>query len=393
MATRLVEAGVNPLLWNRSANALSPFRSTAGIAPSAEAMIVQSDVVILMLGDDDAVTDVLGLDNEHQSARLAGRIVVNMGTGAPEASLAFEQAVAAAGGTYLEAPVSGSRGPAEAGQLLAMVAGGRPDQRAIVRQILEPLCKASVDAGPIPNGLRLKLAVNLYLVTSVAALAEAFHFGDRLGIDRTLLADLISAGPMASDVSSGKARKMAARDFSAQAAIRDVHKNCRLVADAAKKAGASTPMLSEALALFAARDREDGPAVDMASVIDVFGGGDAPGSAAQVVGRQLAAYQAKDLDAFMDCWSPVATIAGADGALLAAGEEAIRARHARRFTDPALDARLLRRTATGPMVIDEEIVTRTGRAGAIERVRVTGIYTVAADRIVAARFAEAPLSG
>ena len=65
----------------------------------------------------------------------------------------------------------------------------------------------------------------------------------------------------------------------------------------------------------------------------------------------------------------------------------------RRFTDPALDARLLRRTATGPMVIDEEIVTRTGRAGAIERVRVTGIYTVAADRIVAARFAEAPLSG
>jgi 3-hydroxyisobutyrate dehydrogenase len=97
----------------------------------------------------------------------------------------------------------------------------------------------------------MKYSVNLFLITMVTGLAEAAHFAERHGLDTRRLLDVLDAGPMVSDVSRVKVRKLADRDFRVQAAVADVlENNCRPIADAARQAGIASPLLDVCHALF-----------------------------------------------------------------------------------------------------------------------------------------------
>jgi 3-hydroxyisobutyrate dehydrogenase len=246
MALNLARAGVRPIVWNRTAARTGPVLA-AGARPAGSPADVlrRAEVVFLMLADEAATDEVLG----RPPAPVTGRIVVQMGTMSPEWSLRLAADVHAAGGEYVESPVSGSRQPAEAGQLIAMLAGD-PAAVDTVRPLLAPMCRETVDCGPVPNGLLMKLAVNLYLITMVTGLAEAAHFADRYGLDLGRFAATLDAGPMASFVSRGKAAKLLADDYSVQAASLDVLKNNQLVAAAARRAGIASPLLDVCHALF-----------------------------------------------------------------------------------------------------------------------------------------------
>jgi 3-hydroxyisobutyrate dehydrogenase len=189
-----------------------------------------------------------------------------MGTTAPEYSAALAADVTAAGGRYVEAPVSGSRIPAEKGELVAMLAGD-PDAVAEIRPLLAPMCRETVVCGAVPDALLMKLAVNLYLITMVTGLAEAAHFADRHGLDMERFVAILDAGPMASSVSRIKAGKLLARDFSVQAGVADVLKNNRLVADAARAAGIASPLLDECHSLFGETVARGYGHEDMAAVV------------------------------------------------------------------------------------------------------------------------------
>ena len=149
---------------------------------------------------------------------MTGRTVVHMGTTSAAYSRELEADIRSVGGYYVEAPVSGSRKPAGAGQLVAMVAGDA-DAMAHVRPLLTPMCRETMICGPVPNALLMKLSVNLFLISLVAGLAEAVHFADRHGLNLNQLVAVLNAGPMASDVSREKAPKFVARDFAVQATI------------------------------------------------------------------------------------------------------------------------------------------------------------------------------
>jgi 3-hydroxyisobutyrate dehydrogenase len=189
-----------------------------------------------------------------------------MGTTAPEYSGGLQDAVRAAGGRYVEAPVSGSRVPAEQGQLVAMLAGDS-DAVAQVRPLLAPLCRETFDCGAVPDALLMKLSVNLFLITLVTGLTEAFHFADRNGLDRRLFLDVLDAGPMASAVSRMKAPKLLARDFAVQAGACDVLKNNRLIAEAARKAGLASPLLDVCHTLFGETVEQGHGGEDMVAVL------------------------------------------------------------------------------------------------------------------------------
>ncbi|MGW7822367.1 NAD(P)-dependent oxidoreductase [Streptomyces puniciscabiei] len=250
MAQRLVSAGTPLVVWNRTPERAAPLRAAgATVAADADELFARADVVLLMLADEPAVDAVLGRGTPALAARVAGRVVVHMGTTSPEYSHALETDVRAAGGRYVEAPVSGSRVPAEEGRLVAMLAG-EADAVDTVRPLLAPLCRETFVCGPAPGALLMKLAVNLFLITLVTGLTEAFHFAERQGLDRRLFLDVLDAGPMASGVSRMKAPKLFDRDFSVQAAALDVLKNNRLIAEAARKAHLASPLLDVCHALF-----------------------------------------------------------------------------------------------------------------------------------------------
>ncbi|MGI5460286.1 NAD(P)-dependent oxidoreductase [Streptomyces sp. CA-249302] len=250
MAINLARAGTPLVVWNRTAERCAPLRAAgAEVAASAAEVFERADVVFLMLADEQAIDAVLGRGTPDLAARVAGRVVVHMGTTSPEYSDGLQDAVRSAGGGYVEAPVSGSRVPAEQGQLVAMLAG---DDEAVetVRPLLAPMCREAFACGPVPDALLMKLSVNLFLITQVTGLTEAFHFADRHGLDRRLFLDVLDAGPMASAVSRMKAPKLLDRDFTVQAGAADVLKNNRLIAEAARRAGLASPLLDICHALF-----------------------------------------------------------------------------------------------------------------------------------------------
>ncbi|SOD92609.1 3-hydroxyisobutyrate dehydrogenase [Caenispirillum bisanense] len=267
MALNLARAGTPLVVWNRSPEKCAPLKAAgAAVAATVAEVFRRARVVILMLAHEDAMDAALGRGTPDFDRRVVGRIVVHMGTTSPDYSRRLDAAIRAAGGTYVEAPVSGSRAPAEAGQLVAMLAGD-PDAVAAVRPLLAPLCRDAVECGPVPSALLMKLAVNLFLITMVTGLAEASHFADRHGLDMARFVAVLDAGPMASAVSRMKADKLLARDFSVQAAIADVLKNNRLIAEAARAAGLASPLLDACHALYGETLALGHGGEDMAAVV------------------------------------------------------------------------------------------------------------------------------
>ncbi len=250
MALNLARAGTALAVWNRTPARSEPLRAAGALVAAEPAEVFRlAPVVVLMLADGDVMDAALGRGTPEFAANVAGHTIVHMGTTAPEYSHGLEADVRAAGGRYVEAPVSGSRAPAEAGELVAMLAG---EQSAVdaVRPLLRPVCREAFDCGPVPNALRMKLAVNLFLITMVTGLAEAFHFADQHGLDLEVFTAVLDAGPMASGVSRVKAPKLLTGDFTVQAGVVDVLKNNRLIAEAARAAGLASPLLDVCHALF-----------------------------------------------------------------------------------------------------------------------------------------------
>ena len=250
MALNLARAGTPLVVWNRSPGKCEPLRAAgATVAASPAEVFRQARTVVLMLADGESMDRVLGRGTPAFAALAKDHALVHMGTTSPEYSQALEADVRAAGGRYVEAPVSGSRKPAEAGQLVGLLAG---DSDAVdeVRPLLAPMCHQSFVCGPVPSALHMKLAVNLFLITMVTGLAEATHFAGRHGLDLALLRSVLDAGPMASGVSRVKLAKLVAGDFEVQASIQDVLKNNRLVAEAARRARIASPLLDVCHALY-----------------------------------------------------------------------------------------------------------------------------------------------
>jgi len=159
MALNLARAGTPLVVWNRTPGKAQALASAgAHVAASAADVFERAETIILMLADDGAIDAVLGRCTPSFTKFAADRTVVHMGTTGPSYSRRLEADWRAAGGRYVEAPVSGSRKPAEAGQLVVMLAG-EADAVEAVRPLLAPMCREAVVCGPVPNALSMKLAV------------------------------------------------------------------------------------------------------------------------------------------------------------------------------------------------------------------------------------------
>lgn len=272
MASNLVRAGFPIAAYNRSAGPRQTLeRLGAQTFGDAAELFETCDTVLMMLADDRSTDHVLGRGTPAFGRRVHGKLIVNMGTHAPGWSKTLETELVAAGARFVEAPVSGSRSPAENGQLVAMLAG---DPRGVeqLRPLLSHLCRETIVLGAVPNAMACKIAVNLYLIASVAALGEATALAMKLNIDPALFAQVIGDGPVGSEVARAKLPKMISREFSPQASLMDVCKNAGLVADTAAAAELNSPMLGSARQLFESALQSGGPDLDMAGVITAWDG-------------------------------------------------------------------------------------------------------------------------
>jgi 3-hydroxyisobutyrate dehydrogenase-like beta-hydroxyacid dehydrogenase len=236
-------------IWNRSPSKyplLTQAGARVGATPSEVAR--QSDVVFTMLFDAAAIDAVL--DSGDFRTSLGGKTLVNMSS-VPEAfSHHLDREVRRAGGRFVEMPVSGSKGPAEQGQLVGML-GGDAHVAEEMRHVVEPMTRAAVYCGPVGYGLRTKYAANLYLTTLTVGLAESMSLARAQGLDLAVLGEVLNAGPMASAYSRGKITKIIEQDWSPQAAAKDCYNSSKLICAAAEAAAVRSPLIQACRSMYA----------------------------------------------------------------------------------------------------------------------------------------------
>ncbi len=270
MASNLRRSGLPLTVWNRSAPARDRLVALGAQAAATPLEVLRSaDATIVMLANERVMTEVLGVfgpDRPDFEGAIAGRGLVHMGTTAPAFSARLDTAVRSAGGWYVEAPVSGSRVPARGGELVAMAAGP-PGRIEELEPALAAMCRRVVRCGVPPSATTLKLAMNIQLLGVVTALAEAWHFADRHGLDAATFAEVIRSGQLGSPVVSAKLDKLLAGDLSPQAAILDVWKNAEIIADTAYDAGICVPVLTACHTLFTEAMHQSLGEADMIAVL------------------------------------------------------------------------------------------------------------------------------
>jgi 3-hydroxyisobutyrate dehydrogenase len=270
VALNLARAGHRLVVWNRSPRPCQALAEAgAAVADGPGEVFARCGTVLVMLASEAALDQVLGRGTPGFGPRVKDRLLVNLATCGAAYAKGLEAALLAEGGRYVEAPVSGSRVPAERGQLVAMMAG-TPGDLEQVRPLLAPLCRQAIPCGPVPGGTLMKFATLIVNVATITALAEATQFARRQGLDLERFNEAVLQGPLASDVARVKAPKLAHGDFAPQAAIRNVIESHRLVVEAAREAGIATPVEDTCLDLYRRALAQGLGDEDMVAVVKVY---------------------------------------------------------------------------------------------------------------------------
>jgi 3-hydroxyisobutyrate dehydrogenase len=144
----------------------------------------------------------------------------------------------ARGIVFVDAPVSGSEGPARDGQLV-ILASGPQHVRAMLAPVFGVLGRATAWLGPAGHGTRAKLVLNNWLADLTEATAETLSFARRLDLDPAEIVDLLQSTPLGSPYAVQKARSMLAGDFSPAFALKHALKDAELAAQAAHASAAT----------------------------------------------------------------------------------------------------------------------------------------------------------
>ncbi|WP_282092831.1 NAD(P)-dependent oxidoreductase [Epibacterium ulvae] len=238
MARNIAAAGCQVSVWNRSPDKAFSLAGP-GITPAADpAEAVQNaSVIVTMLKDAGAIAEAMSVLPDAESVPGAPVCWLQMSTVGPADMPGLETLAARKGLTLIDAPVLGTRQPAEAGQLLVLAAG--PDStKEVVQPVLDAVGKATrwLDTAP-GMATRLKLALNSWVFALTHGAAESLALARGLGLDPELVADTLRGGPLDTPFFQMKAQAMASGDFAPAFTIDNAVKDSALIVDAALKAG------------------------------------------------------------------------------------------------------------------------------------------------------------
>jgi 3-hydroxyisobutyrate dehydrogenase len=225
MAARLGDTGHEVRLWNRrpeQARAAAAQDSGVTAVDSLTEALKGSSAAITVLRDGDAVTEVMTAVIGKMDPAT---VWVQASTIGPVAARALADLAAGHGVPYLDAPVSGSTGPARQGMLVWLVAGDR-DVLERVRPLLGALGSTVLHVGTGVEGSSLKLVVNAWMAASTVAMSDSLALCDEMEVDHSVFAEALEAGPLAMPYALAKMRLMDERafepGFAVNLALKDV---------------------------------------------------------------------------------------------------------------------------------------------------------------------------
>jgi 3-hydroxyisobutyrate dehydrogenase len=238
MAANLARAGFDVRVWNRTVSRAEALEADGAVVACSPAQAVWDAAVVITMLADGPATEQAASGPDGLLTASPGTIWVQMATVGIEWTARLAGLAAAAGVVFVDAPVSGSEGPARAGQLTILASG--PGQ---VRDMLAPvfgvLGRATAWLGPAGHGTRAKLVLNNWLADLTETTAETLSFARQLGLDPAEIVDLLQSTPLGAPYAVQKARSMLAGDFSPAFALRHALKDAELAEQAAQASGAT----------------------------------------------------------------------------------------------------------------------------------------------------------
>jgi 3-hydroxyisobutyrate dehydrogenase-like beta-hydroxyacid dehydrogenase len=239
MATNLVKAGHEVSVWNRTpGKTVEGARTAATPADAAKGV----EVVWMCVSDTAAVETVLfGKDGVEQSL-TPGMIVADSSTISPASTLKFAERVRARGADYVDNPVTGSKAGAEGGSLIFIVGGAEATIEKL-KPLYAAMGKVFFRVGETSKGQSAKIAMNLQIALIYEGFAEGLTLAAKLGVDAQTLLPLIQASMIRSGVVDYKAPFVLKRDFTPNFPMKLMHKDIKLMLEAAKESRVKLPAL------------------------------------------------------------------------------------------------------------------------------------------------------
>ena len=238
MATNLLKAGFNLTVWNRSIEKCSPLINLgASVAASPRSLAESADLTIAMMATPAAVQSVRDGGDGIAAGLSAGKGYLDMstvdaGTSMKSAMLAHEK-----GAFFLEAPVAGSRKPAEDATLTIMAAGDRQLYDSSL-PVLEKMGKKIMFLGETGKAARMKLANNLVMCGMLTALSEGIALAAGSGLDTSQLLEVLDSGAVANPMFRMKGPQIVAnKDFPTAFPLKHMQKDLRLALRLAEEVG------------------------------------------------------------------------------------------------------------------------------------------------------------
>lgn len=270
MALNIAKAGHDVAVYNRT----KPLPETVpglSIADTPLALARERDVLVIMVTGPEALDAILWGKEGMAEALGPAKTVINMSTISPECAATVAAKVAAAGAVFIDAPVSGSKIPAQQGTLVVL-AGGPKDAVDSLEPLFLSMGKKVVYCGEAPLGTMMKMAINLLLANMMSGLAEMLTFGKAGGLSLDAMLDVVLGGPMACELFKIKEPLLRQQKYLAQFPFKHMAKDLKFVTDTACQLRCPAPSAFQNLQLFNQGMSKGMGELDFAAVIQVLEG-------------------------------------------------------------------------------------------------------------------------
>jgi len=270
MANNLRKSGHTVTVWNRTPAKSEPLvKKGAKPAATPRQAAAGQEVIILCVADEKAVDTILEGPDGVLAGLDRGAIVVDASTAGVQSAKSVEERVRAKGGSFLAAPLLGSKAAAEKAQL-TIVVGGTADAREKARPALRAISARIIELDSAPKAALMKLVINAVGGAMMTAFGEALALGASGGLEVEKVIETIQASSFHSPLFLMKGEQILNKDWAPRFAVSLAEKDMRLVQEAAAAQGAKMPVNAAVRRLFAEAIEAGRGENDMCAVTDLF---------------------------------------------------------------------------------------------------------------------------
>jgi 3-hydroxyisobutyrate dehydrogenase/glyoxylate/succinic semialdehyde reductase len=268
MAANLLKGGYSLVVYNRTEKkAIRLGKEKLEIMNTPEDVGRETEILFTMLSTPDAVKETALGEKGFLNSMKKNALWVDCSTVNPSFTRAMAKEANNRGVRFIDAPVSGTKGPAETGKLVFLAGGEKQDVEEIT-PILELMGIKIIYVGGHSMGTAMKMVINTLLGQAMLAYAEALVLGESLGIDRKFLFDTLNSLPVTAPFSASKRAKLESGDYTADFPLQWMHKDMELASITAYENDVALPLLNSTKEIYAMAKRHGYAEKDLSAVYD-----------------------------------------------------------------------------------------------------------------------------